>query len=99
FAGPPDAAEPAVPGNVVVFVGRHIPEKRVLAIPPALACARERLPELHAQIFGDGPDRARLLALVSELELGDAVEAPGFVDGDRLRSSLWSALCLLLPSR
>ena len=46
---------------VVVFAGRHIPEKRATAIVPAVALAREELPELEAMIFGDGPERERVL--------------------------------------
>ena len=35
---------------LIVFAGRHIPEKRVPALIPALARARERAPELRAAI-------------------------------------------------
>ena len=37
YAGPLDRPEPAPAEPLVVFVGRHIPEKGVLAVPPALA--------------------------------------------------------------
>jgi glycosyltransferase involved in cell wall biosynthesis len=99
FSGPLEAPTPTEAEGVVVFAGRHIPEKRVLSIPPAVACARKHLPDLRAQIFGDGPERARLLELIRELDLDQAIEAPGFVDGDRIQSALRNALCLLLPSR
>ena len=42
---------------LVVFAGRHIPEKQVPAIVPAIAQARTSLPELRALILGDGPER------------------------------------------
>ena len=51
----------AAPSRSIVFAGRHIPEKRVPAIVPAMALARERLPELRCEIFGDGPERAAVL--------------------------------------
>jgi glycosyltransferase involved in cell wall biosynthesis len=89
--------EPAEP--VVFFAGRHIPEKRVPALVPALLLARERVPELRAEIYGDGPDRARVRALIDELELDGACEAPGFVPRERLERALARALCLVLPSR
>jgi glycosyltransferase involved in cell wall biosynthesis len=92
-AEPPQPARP-----VVVFLGRHIPEKRVTAIVPAVALARERLPGLGAIVFGDGPERERVLAQIIEHELDDAVEAPGFVDGERAHDELRTALCLLFPS-
>ena len=42
--------------GLVVFAGRHIPEKRVPALVPAIA-PRAASPELRAEIFGDGPER------------------------------------------
>ena len=44
-----------------MFAGRHIPEKRVPALVPALALARERIPELRGEILGDGPEREQVL--------------------------------------
>jgi len=98
YAGPPGTPpEPAEP--VVVFAGRHIPEKQATALVPAIARARERVPELRGEILGDGPVRAEVRRLIAEHDLDDAVEAPGFVAEDRLRSILQRALCLALPSR
>ena len=82
----------------MVFAGRHIPEKHVLALPPAIARAREDLPNLQARIFGDGPERPRLLEAIRVLELNGAVEAPGFVDEETVEGALRCALCLVLPS-
>jgi glycosyltransferase involved in cell wall biosynthesis len=100
YAGPA-ASNPALdePEPVVVFAGRHIPEKQVTAIVPAVARARERLSELRAEIFGDGPDRDHVLRQIDEHGLEDAVSAPGFVTAERVADSLRGALCLVLPSR
>jgi glycosyltransferase involved in cell wall biosynthesis len=84
---------------VVVFAGRHIPEKQVPAIVPAVALARASAPELRAEIFGDGPERTRVVELVRSLGLEDAVEVPGFVEHGRVHAALRRALCLVLPSR
>jgi glycosyltransferase involved in cell wall biosynthesis len=92
-------AEPYVAEPVVVFAGRHIPEKRVPAIVPALALARESAPELRAEIYGDGPEREHVLALVRSSGLADVVEVPGFVAHERVDAALRRALCLVLPSR
>ena len=99
FAGPlePPVPQPAEP--VVVFAGRHIPEKRVLAVAHAVVAARKRLPDLRAEIYGDGPDRPKLLQLIAQLGLDGSVEAPGFVEGARVEDALRRALCLVLPSR
>jgi glycosyltransferase involved in cell wall biosynthesis len=83
----------------VVFAGRHIPEKQAPALVPAVARARERIPELRCEIFGDGPERDEVLRQIDALGLHGVVEAPGVVDGDRVESALGRALCLVLPSR
>jgi glycosyltransferase involved in cell wall biosynthesis len=92
-------AEPRPAEPVVVFAGRHIREKRVPAIVPAIAAARAEAPELRAELYGDGPERAQVLARVRELGLGAVVAVPGFVSPARIDAALRSALCLLLPSR
>ena len=97
FAGIESDAQvaPYVDSDLVVFAGRHIPEKRVPALVPALAA----LPGLRAEIYGDGPERARVLALIDEHGLADRVSAPGFVDHARIDAALRRALCMVLPSR
>ncbi len=96
----PDAtAQPRPAQPVVVFAGRHIPEKRVPALVHAFAALRDRAPELRLAIYGDGPQRAEVLRLISTLQLGDMASAPGFVDAAELRDALADALCLVLPSR
>lgn len=99
YAGgpPPSEVVPAEP--VVVFAGRHIPEKRAPALLPALAVARERLSDLRGEIYGDGPDRPEVLRLIAEHGLASAVQAPGFVPVEQVEISLRRALCLVLPSR
>jgi glycosyltransferase involved in cell wall biosynthesis len=98
FEGAPAAASrPAEP--VVVFAGRHIPEKQPAAVVPAVALARERIPELRGEIYGDGPDRPKVLELIAEHGLEGVVEAPGFVDTLVVEEALERALCLVLPSR
>jgi glycosyltransferase involved in cell wall biosynthesis len=92
------ATAPLPAGPVVVFAGRHIPEKRPEAVVRAVARARETIPELRAEIYGDGPERDNVLAAIEELGLEGIVEAPGFVDGAVVEEALGRALCLLFPS-
>jgi glycosyltransferase involved in cell wall biosynthesis len=99
YAGPPGRLVPAGDPPVAVFAGRHIPEKRVPALIPAVQRARESLPDLRCEIFGGGPDRPEVLRLIAALGLEEAVEAPGFVDQQRVEEALGRALCLMLPSR
>jgi glycosyltransferase involved in cell wall biosynthesis len=102
FVEPPGAGEvdPAGPADppLVVFAGRHIPEKRVLAIPPAIAAARRELPDLRCAILGDGPDTETLMKLVATLSLENVVEIRGRVDAEEVRTTILSASCLLNPS-
>jgi glycosyltransferase involved in cell wall biosynthesis len=93
----PPAPVPAEP--LVVFAGRHIPEKRAPAVVPAVARARERIPELRARVLGDGPERPAVLAAIAAHRLEDVVEAPGFVSSEEVEQQLARALCLMLPSR
>jgi glycosyltransferase involved in cell wall biosynthesis len=71
----------------------------VPAIVPALVRAREQVPDLHAAILGDGPERPEVARLVSELGLTGIVELPGFVPTSAVEELMGRALCLLLPSR
>jgi glycosyltransferase involved in cell wall biosynthesis len=84
---------------LVVYVGRHIPEKRVLAIPAAIAAARRRIPALRATIFGDGPERARVVSEVQRLGLQNVIDCPGFAPWEAIDGALRRAACLLVPSR
>jgi glycosyltransferase involved in cell wall biosynthesis len=92
--GPVHDSEPRV-----VFAGRHIPEKRVRAIVPAIARARADVPGLRAEILGDGPERAEVQRLVAQFGLEGAIQVPGFVATEAVAERMTRALCILLPSR
>ena len=99
YAGSLEAPD-AVPADpVVVFAGRHIPEKRVTALIPAFMRARAQIPALRLEVYGDGPDRAELIRLVARHGLGEVVEVPGFVPEERISAALRRGLCLVLPSK
>lgn len=83
---------------LVVFAGRHIPEKRAELVPAAVAVARSELPELRGLVLGDGPERERVLAAIAATGVGGAVDAPGFVTADEVSDALSRASCMLLPS-
>ncbi|MCG7285418.1 glycosyltransferase [Cellulomonas sp. ACRRI] len=83
----------------VLYVGRHIADKRVEAIPGALAWARERVPGLRAVVLGEGPQREVVRREVDRLGLHDAVDLPGFVPEEELDARLREAAVLVNPSR
>lgn len=93
-----DAPRPAAEPPTVVFAGRHIPEKNVTALPAALAVAKRLVPGLRAEIFGDGPERDKLLTAIKRQGVDEFVEAPGFVAGERIAEALATAACMVLPS-
>jgi glycosyltransferase involved in cell wall biosynthesis len=98
FTGPSSAPVPLPAEPLVVFAGRHIPEKQAPAVVPAVGRAQRSIPALRARILGDGPDRAAVLAAIAEHQLEGIVEAPGFVTTEEVERDLGRALCLVLPS-
>jgi glycosyltransferase involved in cell wall biosynthesis len=99
YDGSLEPAEPQPARDVVVYAGRHIPEKQVPSLVPALALAREQIPDLQGEIYGDGPEREKVVAAIQRLGLAEVVSAPGFVNGEVLEHALSTAMCLVLPSR
>jgi glycosyltransferase involved in cell wall biosynthesis len=99
YAGPAAPNEPIPARPVAVFAGRHIPEKRVPALVPALARAREQVPDLCGEIYGDGPEHEQVLEAIAAAGLERCVSAPGFVEQEVLEQALASALCVVLPSK
>lgn len=99
YNGPEQCGVPAEADPVVVFAGRHIPEKRADALVRAVVIAAERIAGLRGVVFGDGPERGRVLDAIRDTGAGDFIEAPGFVDASRVEATLSNALCMLLPSR
>jgi glycosyltransferase involved in cell wall biosynthesis len=98
YAGPLEGRTPLPAEPVVVFAGRHIPEKRAPAVVPAVARARGEVDGLRGLILGDGPDRPTVLAAIAGHGLEEVVDAPGFVSSQSVEAALARALCLVLPS-
>jgi glycosyltransferase involved in cell wall biosynthesis len=99
YAGPPGRLIAVGEPLTVVYAGRHIPEKRVPALVPALRLARASVPELRGRILGDGPEREEVLRLVAAEGLEDAIAVPGFVTPEQVSAAIARAACLVLPSR
>jgi len=95
----PSPRKPRAPQPVVVFAGRHIPEKRAPAVVGAVMEAARRVPGLTGIIFGDGPERPDVLTAIRDAGAGGVVTAPGFVTTEEVDTALEWSLCMLLPSR
>ena len=68
----------AGPCPLIIGAGRFVPQKDFETLIRAFSRVRARRPARLA-LLGDGPDRARLLRLVSQLGLQGDVELPGWV--------------------
>lgn len=64
---------------VLLAVCRLVQQKGVDVAIEALARVRERHPEAHLVVLGEGPLRSELLSLARRLEVEDAVSLPGRV--------------------
>jgi glycosyltransferase involved in cell wall biosynthesis len=83
----------------LVFIGRHIADKRLIDLVPALAEARSALPDLRAVIVGVGPETVAVAARVASLGLDTEVELRGRVGEEELRDLIRGARVLVNPSR
>jgi glycosyltransferase involved in cell wall biosynthesis len=94
----PSFSQPTSAEPLLVYAGRHIPEKRVPGLVPAIVGAREDIPQLRGEIYGDGPEHAKVLQAIADAAAQRFVSAPGFVDAEVVEQALSHALCFVLPS-
>jgi glycosyltransferase involved in cell wall biosynthesis len=94
---PPEQPIEAEP--TVVYAGRHIPEKRVTALIPAIAEVRRRVPNIKAEVFGDGPLSDEVARLVAENRVEDVVSLRGFAPSEQVEAALGNAAAMVLPSK
>ena len=94
----PDATVVPPEPPSLLFVGRHIPDKRLEALPAALAHARREVPGLVARVAGSGPETERARVAAEEAGVADAVEFVGRVSDDELRRLYLESSVLVNPS-
>ena len=94
----PDASTAVPEPPSALFVGRHIADKRLAALPPAIAAARESLPGLRARVVGSGPETEAVRAAAREAGVDGAVEFLGRVDAAMLRRLFRESSVLVNPS-
>jgi alpha-1,3-mannosyltransferase len=78
------------PGRLIT-VGRLAPNKNLLALLEAFACARALNPALSLVVVGDGHLRRELEGRASALSIADAVRWAGEIDDASLRAELAAA--------
>jgi glycosyltransferase involved in cell wall biosynthesis len=96
FNPPIEAAETQKP--VILYLGRLSYEKSVDDVLRAFALIRTQVPATLL-IVGDGPERASLEHLASELGIKEAVRFTGFLHGEELVRALQSALLFMSASK
>jgi len=95
YAGPTEVTPATdVDGSLVVYAGRHVKEKRIDALVRAVAL----VPQLRLELYGDGPERRRIEALVEQLSLGERVRVAGHRPEEDVAAGLARAGCLATAS-
>jgi glycosyltransferase involved in cell wall biosynthesis len=96
------ATEPTPAADVdpalVVYAGRHVPEKRVGALVRAFRRALEQRPALRLELYGDGPERGAVESLVHDLGLAESVRVAGHRPEEEVDLALRRAACLATAS-
>ncbi|MFC6354808.1 glycosyltransferase family 4 protein [Luethyella okanaganae] len=94
----PEAATDRSVDPYVLFVGRHVADKRLHLLPDALAEARRSIPDLRAVVVGTGPATEVVRARAAELGVEKAITFAGRVDDELLDGLFARALVLVNPS-
>lgn len=98
LAGEPHAPVPARKPPTIIFIGRHIPDKRINALLAAFDVARRTLLDLHLIVVGSGPQSAGLHLEIARLGLVGAVDIVGRVTDELLHELLSTASALVTAS-
>jgi glycosyltransferase involved in cell wall biosynthesis len=75
--GPPSATTALEPGVTVTVLANLRPEKGILQIVEAAAAVRRAAPQVHFDIWGEGPLRGAIEARIQALALADVVSLRG----------------------
>ena len=98
LVGASDAAARADEPPYVLFVGRHIPDKRLDSLPAALAAARAEVVDLRAVIAGSGPETDAARQAADAAGVAGATRFAGRVGDDELAELFAGAAVLVNPS-
>ena len=91
-----DAPSDCQPGDFFVFAGRLIKLKNLSRLIRAFASTRKN--NFKLIIFGQGPERENLMALIKEFRLEKKVEIRGRIEQKRLISFINDCRSFILPS-
>lgn len=83
---------------LIVFAGRLVADKRAHLVPAVLAELRAHDPAWRAVIFGEGPERERVMDEVRARGLEDAVTMPGFAPWADVSAAMARARAFVFPT-
>jgi glycosyltransferase involved in cell wall biosynthesis len=86
------------PAPTLVTVAHLVARKRHADVVRALWLLRDRHPDLHYLVIGDGPEREPLARLVADLDLADRVELAGQLPHDEALARARTAHIFVMPS-
>ena len=96
---PADYADaPAPSGGALLCVGRLCPQKGQVEIPAAVAALKDRFPDLHVLLVGDGESRSAIEHAIAQHKVADRVRLIGWRSNEEVRALLRTSRALLLPS-
>ena len=88
---------PSLPPTAL-FVGRHIADKRLDALPAAISVARRQVTDLEAVVVGTGPETDRARRAAEAAGVASVVRFAGRVPDDELDALFAGAAVLVNPS-
>lgn len=89
---------PAPERSDILFVGRLLEHKHADRLIAAVARLQPEYPDLRLEIIGDGPEKAKLEKMVTELGLEKNVRFSGFIAEEEVFARMKSSRLLALPS-
>ena len=84
--------------NLILSVSRLTVQKRVAVFIKAIALVKDEFPKLRADIYGDGPEKQKLLSLIDEYNLTNRIKILNPVSQERLRDIYNKAAIVVLNS-
>ncbi len=84
--------------NLILSVSRLTVQKRLPVFVKAIALLKDEFPKLQADIYGDGPEKQKLLSLIDEFDLENRIKILSPVSQDNLRDIYNKAAIVVLNS-
>lgn len=81
-----------------VFAGRLVSDKGLDILLRAICRIKDDYPDMHLDVFGDGPDKEKLMRLTEELKIADLVSFNHSLSPEMLSQQLFNFRWMVIPS-